>query len=78
MIRKHNSVKDIIKLNFTDDEGKATFALAVDFPKESLTAEELEDVGRYIAMAGFFKSSDGYVICRYLCAHREETTVKEV
>ena len=65
MIRKHNSVKDIIKLNFTDDEGKATFALAVDFPKESLTAEELEDVGRYM-------------ICRYLCAHREETTVKEV
>ena len=78
MITTHHKATDVIKMNFTDDTTKMSLSVPISMPKEGITLEEVDEVGRFIAMGGFFVDSAGLVATRYVCAHKEHTTVEEM
>ena len=78
MISTHHKITDVIKMNFTDETTKMSLSVPISAPKEGLTLEEVDEVGRFIAMGGFFVDAAGHVATRYICAHKEHTTVEEM
>ena len=78
MISTHHKITDVIKMNFTDETTKMSLSVPISAPKEGLTLEEVDEVGRFIAMGGFFVDAAGHVATRYICAHKKHTTVEEM